>query len=239
MGLKTYRLAVLFDLENMSRMPLVERVLAAASKYGILAIKRAYGNWDNPEISIWKKCLATHEIETMQLLDNSGAKNASDITMIIDAMDILHSGDVDGFCIVSSDPHFASLARKIRREGMFVAAIGQEAAPRSLREACDTFLQADELPHPTDRRVQSAAPGWRDTIREAIKMSASGDGWVLLSTLMGNIMKIDPSFATHDFCHSGMRSLVQSCPDEFEVSDCLGGGKPAAWHVRIRQDPRQ
>ena len=70
-------------------------------------------------------------------------------------------------------------------------------------------------------------------------MSASGDGWALLSMLTENIVKIDPSFATHDFCHSGMRSLVQSCPSEFEVSDCLGGSKPAAWHVRIRQDPRQ
>ena len=148
--MKTYRLAVLFDLENMSKMPLVERVLAAASKYGILAIKRAYGNWDNPEISIWKKCLATHEIKTMQLLDNSGTKNASDITMIIDAMDILHSGDVDGFCIVSSDPHFASLARKIRHEGMFVAAIGQESAPRSLPGGV-RHLPAGRRASPPDR----------------------------------------------------------------------------------------
>ena len=234
MGLKTYRLAVLFDLENMSKMQLVERVLAAASKYGILAVKRAYGNWDNPEISIWKKCLATHAIETMQLLDNSGTKNAADITMIIDAMDILHSGDVDGFCIVSSDPHFASLAWKIRHEGMFVTVMGQESAPQFLREACDIFLHVNDLPHPTDRRVQNATPGWRDTIREAIMMSASSDGWVLLSMLTENIMKIDPSFDAHDFCYSCLRSLVQSCSDEFEISDCLGSGKPAAWHVRIR-----
>ena len=103
-----------------------------------------------------------------------------------------------------------------------MAAIGQESTPRSIREACDTFLQADGLPHPTDLRVQSAAPGWRDTIREAIKMSASGNGWTLLSMFTENIMKIDSFFATHDFCHSGMRSLVQSCPNEFEVFDCLG-----------------
>ena len=240
MGSKPHRLAVLFDLENMQQMPLVERVIAEAARYGVPVIRCAYGNWDSPGMYTWKECLALHGIETKQRLDNSGAKNASDITMIIDAMDIFRSNGVDSFCIVSSDAHFASLAMRIRRKGMFVAGIGNKSAPRSLREACDIFLHAEELPHPAyQNRVQNATSGWKKTVREAVMVSAPGDGWILLSTLMENIKKINPLFDTHAFCHSGVLSLVQSCPDVFEISECPGGDKPAGWHVRIRRDPLQ
>lgn len=239
MGSKTRRLAVLFDLENMQKMALVERVMAKAAEYGTITIRRAYGSWDNPEISVWKRCLALHEIETMPLLDTSGAKNAADVTMIIGAMDLLHSREVDGFCIVSSDPHFASLARRMRNEGMLVAAIGNESTPPALREACDDFLLADRLPYPGRNQIQDAASDWGETVREAVRMSAPDGNWIILSMLTENIYKIVPSFDTHAFCHSKILYLVQSRPDEFEVSDCPGDGRPAAWYVRIRLDPQR
>ena len=100
MSSKTRQLAVLFDWENMQQGPLVERVLAAVNEYGTPVIKRAYGNWDNSDIAVWKKCLAAHKIDTIQLLDYSDAKNAADRTLINDATNILLSGAVDGFCIV-------------------------------------------------------------------------------------------------------------------------------------------
>ena len=87
-------MAILFDLEDMQQMPLVERMVTEAARYGTPIIRRAYGNWDSPGMPIWKKCLVLHEIETMQRLDNSGVKNASDTAMIIDAMDIPRSNEI-------------------------------------------------------------------------------------------------------------------------------------------------
>ena len=126
------------------------------------------------------------------------------------------------------------------RVAIVLAGIGNKSAPRSLREACDIFLHAEELPHPAyQNRVQNATSGWKKTVREAVMVPAPGDGWILLSTLMENIKKINPLFDTHAFCHSGVLSLVQSCPDVFEIFECPGGDKLAGWHVRIRRDPLQ
>ena len=238
MSVKTRRLAVLYDLENMQKMPLVERAMAAAAKYGIITVRRAYGSWDNPELSVWKRCLALHGIETRPLLDHSGATNASDLALIIDAMDLLYSGGVDRFCIVSSDPHFASLARRIRNEKMFVAVMGNRSAPKSLRKACSRFRLVDALPFPSWNLVQNAASDWRETVREAVRMSAADGDWIILSMLTQNINKIDPSFDTRAFCHSKMLTLVQSRPDEFEVSNYHAADRAADWHVRIRRDTR-
>ena len=240
MSSKTRQLAVLFDWENMQQGPLVERVLAAVNEYGTPVIRRAYGNWDNSDIAIWKKCLAAHKIDTIQLLDYSDAKNAADRTLINDATNILLSGAVDGFCIVSNDSDFIDLVSLLRHKRMFVLGIGKEDAALPFQKACSRFLCIEELPHPAGRdQIQNAVSGWKETAKKAIQISASADGWILLSLLQENIKKIDPSFNFHDFCHSGTLSLVQSCPDEFEAANYLEKGKPAAWHVRIRQDPRQ
>ena len=132
------RLAVLIDADNASRTAMKD-VMAEVAVYGTPTIKRIYGDWTTPNLASWKPLLLENAITPVQQYGYTTGKNSTDSAMIIDAMDILYSGNVDGFCLVSSDSDFTKLAQRLREAGMFVMGIGEQKTPKPFRAACDTF----------------------------------------------------------------------------------------------------
>ena len=135
---KDLRLAVLIDADNASRTAMKD-VMAEVAVYGTPTIKRIYGDWTSPNMNSWKSILLETAITPIQQYSYTTGKNSTDSAMIIDAMDILYSGNVDGFCLVSSDSDFTKLAQRLREAGMFVMGIGEQKTPKPFRAACDTF----------------------------------------------------------------------------------------------------
>ena len=230
-------LAVLIDGENMQQLPCIESVLAEAARHGTVTIRRIYGDWKRHEMSIWKRCLRSHEIELMPQFDYPSGNNSADIVLIIDAMDILRSREVNGFCIVASDGHYTGLAMRIRRAGMFVAGIGSASTTsQSLQEACNVFRYVEELPRPAKSdRLSGISSGWKEAVKKAIRGFAPEDDWVLLSVVKENIIReIDPAFDPRFYCHTKPKPLIMSCPEEFETAEGWDIGKPPGYYVRIR-----
>lgn len=140
----TRKLALLIDGDN-AQASLLDKMLAEASKYGVLTIRRVYGDWTEPELKSWKQTLQTHALQPIQQFRNTVGKNATDSALIIDAMDILYTAGVDGFCIVSSDGDFARLATRIREKNLFVMGIGKSNTPRAFVNACEVFVYTENL----------------------------------------------------------------------------------------------
>ena len=132
------RFALLIDADNVSAK-YIKPILDELSKYGNVTYKRIYGDWTRPNSAGWKEELLQNSITPIQQFSYTYGKNATDSAMIIDAMDILYSGNVDGFCLVSSDSDFTRLAQRLREAGMFVMGIGEQKTPKPFRAACDAF----------------------------------------------------------------------------------------------------
>ena len=139
------RYALLIDSDNISAKYIDAIIGEISTKYGDLSIKRIYGDWTTSENGSWKSVLLTYSLKPVQQFRNTVGKNATDSTMIIDAMDILYSGNVDGFCIVSSDSDFTSLAQRLGEAGMMVIGMGEAKTPLSFRNACKQFVELDNL----------------------------------------------------------------------------------------------
>lgn len=158
----TQRIAMLIDGDN-AQASLIDKILAETTKYGLITIRRIYGDWTSPNMSGWKDVLQSHAIQPIQQFRYTVGKNATDSAMIIDAMDIFYSGTVDAFCLVSSDSDYTRLATRIREQGIFVMGIGKKITPRAFVNACDLFVYtenlvpADELraPAPTNTAPQT------------------------------------------------------------------------------------
>ncbi|MDD3403986.1 MAG: NYN domain-containing protein [Hespellia sp.] len=138
------RFAVLIDADNISAK-YVSAILDEMTKYGISTYRRSYGDWTSTHATKWKSVLLENSITPIQQFANTTGKNATDSTLIIDAMDILYTGNVDGFCIVSSDGDFTRLASRLREDGMIVIGMGEEKTPRSFRSACSIFTTLENL----------------------------------------------------------------------------------------------
>ena len=137
-------IALLIDAENVSPK-YIKTIIDEVSMYGTPAYKRIYGDWTSPDMASWKKVLLEHNLTPFQQFSYTQGKNASDSAMIIDAMDILYAGNVDGFCLVSSDSDFTRLAARLRESRMFVIGMGESKTPTAFKAACDTFKYLDVL----------------------------------------------------------------------------------------------
>src|SRR6187399_2026918 len=153
---KDSRLAVLIDADNVPYSN-VKGVMEEIAKYGTPTFKRIYGDWTKPTVSGWKSVLLENAITPIQQYSYTSGKNSSDSALIIDAMDILYSGKVDGFCIVSSDSDFTRLATRLREAGMKVFGIGQKKTPNPFIAACDKFIYLEVIAVPDAVEI-SAAP---------------------------------------------------------------------------------
>ncbi len=135
---------MLIDGDN-AQPSLIEHVLAEAAKYGVVTTRRIYGDWTEPQMSGWKDSLHSLAVQPVQQFRYTVGKNATDSALIIEAMDLLHSGSVGGFCIVSSDSDYTRLATRIRESGMFVMGVGRSNTPKSFVNGCEVFVYTGNL----------------------------------------------------------------------------------------------
>lgn len=147
------RFALLIDADNISAKYIAE-ILDEMTKYGVITYKRIYGDWTNTQATKWKEELLANSIIPIQQFSNTTGKNATDSALIIDAMDILYTNNVDGFCIVSSDSDFTRLASRLRESGMMVIGMGEEKTPRSFRAACTIFTSLEILVNQDDENQE-------------------------------------------------------------------------------------
>ena len=145
-------LAVLIDADN-AQASIIENLLSEVAKFGVASVKRIYGDWTTPNLGQWKTVLLDHSIQPIQQFRYTTGKNATDSKMIIDAMDLLYTGTFDGFCIVSSDSDFTSLAQRIRESGKRVYGFGEKKTPQPFIAACDRFIYTANLLVPIDNQV--------------------------------------------------------------------------------------
>jgi hypothetical protein len=193
--------------------------LAEVSRYGTAAIKRAYGDWTTTNLKGWKDVLHTMAIQPIQQFSYTTGKNATDSALIIDAMDVLHSGSVDGFCLVSSDSDFTRLATRIREAGLVVYGFGERKTPEPFVAACDKFIyteilrtekvaekDAEKEPAVAVADVRKLQP----MVIAAIDASARDDGWAALGGIGSHISKMDPAFDARNYGFKKLRELVRS-----------------------------
>ncbi|MEN4983382.1 NYN domain-containing protein [Acinetobacter modestus] len=150
MDLKPKKLAVLIDADNSS-VNSIESILEEVAKYGIASVKRVYGDWSSDTLKKWRDVLLPHAITPVQQFAYTKGKDATDMILIIDAMDLLYSGALDGFCIVSSDSDFTPLASRIRESGLIVYGFGRSKTPEAFIRACDKFIYVENLVEEQDR----------------------------------------------------------------------------------------
>ncbi len=209
------KLAVLIDAEN-AQPTIIEGLLAEIAKSGIATLKRIYGDWTTPELKGWKEMLLEYAIQPYQQFRSTVGKNATDSAMIIDAMDLLYTEKLDGFCIVSSDSDFTRLASRIREAGLIVYGFGELKTPKAFVGACDKFifteiLRKDEPAVSTQKRSTKVLKG--DTrlvnlLRNAVEDSADEDGWAHLANVGQNIANQAPEFDPRNYGYKKLGDLI-------------------------------
>jgi len=223
---------MLVDGDN-AQPSLIEHVLAETAKYGTITTRRIYGDWTVPQMKGWKDALHTFAIQPIQQFRYTVGKNATDSALIIDAMDLLHAGTVDGFSIVSSDSDYTRLATRIREQGLFVMGIGQSQTPESFVKACEIFVHTENLDRPQEHK--SGTPeldksGWTRTAAQAIEMAIQEDGWAPLGVVGTNIHKLDPAFDSRSYGYKQLSLLIKSRPELFETRK----SKAASGHFYVK-----
>jgi uncharacterized LabA/DUF88 family protein len=215
------KIALLIDGDN-AEASLINNIINETSKFGRITVKRIYADWTSTRMTKWKEELNKFAIRPIQKFSYTTGKNSTDSAMIIDAMDLLHSKIVDGFCIVSSDSDYTGIAHRIREEGMFVMGIGKSNTPEALVMACENFIYTDIL---KDNGAESAAPAASKVkvnfkqIDAAFDMAADeANGMALLSKLPIAIRKIDPTFDPRSYGSTSFRKFCETMlKDRYEL----------------------
>ena len=258
---KTRKIALLIDGDN-AQPSLLGQILTEAGKYGLVTIRRIYGDWTTVNMSGWKNALNDNAIQPIQQFRYTIGKNATDSAMIIDAMDILHSHLVDGFCIVSSDSDYTRLATRIREVGFYVMGVGKRSSPRAFVNACNVFIYTENLmPRERKRRggdKEKGKPGVRRTAKEereekeepgdkrsfdpipllkaAFEMAVGEDGWANLGEIGFYLRQLDPGFDPRTYGFKQLAQLVNSQKALFDVhSRGEEGGGGSAIYIRLRE----
>jgi uncharacterized LabA/DUF88 family protein len=247
---KDLKLAVLIDADNVPYAN-VKEMFEEIAKYGTPTFKRIYADWTKPTVSGWKKVLLENAITPIQQYSYSSGKNSSDSALIIDAMDILYTGKVDGFCIVSSDSDFTRLATRLREAGMKVIGIGQKKTLNPFITACDKFiyieiLKKEKPSHPENNREESLntppvavsplnkiGPEIKEIISDSIDDLADENGWTFLGELGSLIIKKQPDFDPRNYGYAKMLPMIRSF-NQFEIDE-RDTGKKNVKHIYIRK----
>tara|TARA_R110002049_G_scaffold181169_4_gene348234 strand:- start:605 stop:1369 length:765 start_codon:yes stop_codon:yes gene_type:complete len=220
-------LAVLIDGDNIPSAH-VKEMMEEIAKYGNPTIKRIYGDWTNPSLSKWKKLLLENAITPIQQYAYTTGKNATDSAMIIDAMDILYSEKVNGFCLVSSDSDFTKLATRLREAGMQVIGIGEKKTPTPFIVACDKFIYIEILRSQTENKEDvsqkdKSKEGIYPITAKVIKLIATtisdlsdDDGWAFLGDVGSLLQKRQTNFDSRNYGFDKLTPLIKSI-DDFEL----------------------
>ena len=238
---KAPRLAVLIDAENASAR-IAEALFSEIATLGEASARRIYGDFASPQIAGWTRVLARFAIQPQQNFANTKGKNSGDIALVIDAMDLLHSGRFDGFCLVSSDADFTRLAARIREEGVDVYGFGEQKTPESFRQACTRFIYTENLiaPVPVDAGAKSPvaeAPATQRKPSEAARLIAAiiadmdedGDGWVAVGGIGNRLRNAHPDFDQRTYGYAKLSDLIRAT-GRFEVET----GERGAMRIRDR-----
>lgn len=229
-------IAILIDGDNAQPSSLGQ-MLTETVKYGTVTVRRIYGDWTSPQMSTWKNALQSHAIQPVQQFRYTVGKNATDSALIIDAMDLLHSGNLSGFCIVSSDSDYTRLATRIREAGLFVMGIGERKTPEALVKACEVFVYLENLLSPTPQKEgmqKKSSPDWVKKVNDAIEMSEQEDGWAFLGQVGSNLRKLDPAFDPRSYEHNQLSSLVRARPDLLETRSSNSKGGTSLIYVKMK-----
>ncbi|AUI65639.1 MULTISPECIES: NYN domain-containing protein [Glaesserella] len=211
--METQKVAILIDADN-ANSALIEQILNEVGKYGRITVKRIYGDWTTQRNNKWKNVLNTYAIRPIQKFAYANAKNSSDIALVIDAMDLLHSKIVDSFCIVSSDSDYTGLAHRIREEGLNIIGIGKEHTPEAFKKACITFIWEENLENNNETKFNNVKlPSNKkvinyDLIQKAFNMVQNDSGMALFSKFSEALRKIDPEF---DYRSYGFNNFTNFC----------------------------
>ena len=242
------KLAVLIDGDNIPSA-YVKEMMEEIAKYGNPTIKRIYGDWTKPHLSKWKNMLLENAITPIQQYGYTQGKNSTDSAMIIDAMDILYSEKVNGFCLVSSDSDFTRLATRLREAGMQVYGIGEKKTPNPFIVACDKFIYIEILKNQseennlevTDTAVKTKNDVDKITTKEirfiasTISDVADDDGWAFLGDVGSLLQKKQPNFDSRNYGFVKLTPLIKSIKEfEVETRDA-GNGRFKLVYVRLKE----
>lgn len=259
--IKELKLAVLIDADNVPYSN-VKGMMEEIAKYGTPTTKRIYADWTKPNANGWKSVLLEHAITPIQQYSYTVGKNSSDSAMIIDAMDLLYSDKVDGFCIVSSDSDFTRLAIRLRESGMKVIGIGEKKTPNSFIVACDRFIYIEVLDgaikktratasrqtkspkQATTPVVGTKKPAEKETpikidnqtielIEDTLDAIGDEDGWAFLGDVGNLIVKKKPEFDPRNYGFSKLTPMLKSLSDILEIDE-RESDKKGIKHVFVR-----
>jgi uncharacterized protein (TIGR00288 family) len=243
-----FNIAVLIDGDN-AQAKFMKEMLEEVSKYGKATIRRIYGDWTSSNMNSWKEIVNNHSISPIQKFSYTTGKNSTDSSLIIDAMDILHSKSVDGFCIVSSDSDYTGLAKRIREEGLFVMGIGRKTTPIAFVNSCEIFTFSENLVAELDVAVEEPEIKKIDTtpqekiqkdsknpetkrkfpkiditiIDKAFEISTNEEEEALISKVGSSLRKIDPSFDSRTYGFKTLTQLLKSLTKYVIVKNEVNG----------------
>jgi uncharacterized LabA/DUF88 family protein len=232
------RLAILIDADNSDPKRLPD-LLAEIAKYGNASVRRAYGNWTSGHLGGWKNGLLTHSITPIQQFNYTTGKNATDSALIIDAMDLLYAGMLEGFCIVSSDSDFTRLAARIREQGLTVYGFGERKTPTAFVAACDKFVyvenlgaQEEKLPKTDtlkgDRKLDAL-------LRDAMDAASDDSGWAHLGAVGSNLVRLASDFDPRSYGFRKLKDLVAAHPAYLVEERASSDGKTGTIYIRPKK----
>ena len=258
----TLRLAVLIDADN-AQAAVIEGLLAEIARFGEATVKRIYGDFTAPNSAQWKKVLNKYAIKPVQQFAYTTGKNATDSTLIIDAMDLLYTRRFDGFCLISSDSDFTGLALRIREEGLTVLGFGEKKTPEAFRNACHKFLFTEVLRSVTANTAESSLPAVlgdgtkeeppiasqkspsdtnsqrqtfpRAFMLEALEKASDDTGWANLGTFGSYLTKLQPDFDSRLYGFKKLSDLVKAKTDIFQLEErAVSGSDTKNLYVRAK-----
>ncbi len=220
------KLAVLIDADN-TQARIIEGLLAEVAKYGVASVKRIYGDWTNTNLRSWKDKLLEFAIQPVQQFSYTSGKNSTDSAMIIDAMDLLYTENLDGFCVVSSDSDFTRLAARLREDGKLVLGFGQRKTPKPFVAACDKFIYTEILRDDEEEKESRAEKDERDAsnksqgdikndrrmkalLQSAVEDAADEFGWAYLGAIGTYIANRQPEFDPRNYGFRKLGDLIKA-----------------------------
>jgi hypothetical protein len=236
------RLAVLIDADNTSSR-IAQGLFDEIAKFGEASVRRIYGDFSSQRLKSWTDILQKHAIDPYQQFAYTTGKNASDIALVIDAMDLLHSGRFDGFCLVSSDSDFTRLASRLREQGVDVYGFGEQKTPESFRQACRRFIYTENLLPETQASTHGEGASAKaleppsaaiPLLNKAIAQMESEDGWVGLGPVGQRLANIVSDFDPRTYGYRKLSDLVRST-GAFDIDQSDG----RAWRIKVRPNVMQ
>jgi hypothetical protein len=241
------KIAMLIDGDN-AQPSLLAQMLVEAGRHGQVTVRRIYGDWTTANMNSWKETLNYHAFQPIQQFRYTIGKNATDSAMIIDAMDILHTSVVDGFCLVSSDSDYTRLATRIREKGIFVMGIGEKKTPKPFVNACDVFVYTENLvvEKKAIQQKQVIANKSKKSkeekeeldpmpiLSQAFEMAVQQDGWARMDAIGTALYQLDPGFDPRTYGHKQLSRMISKLKDRFEMKTQENDGF-TLFYVKIKE----